>query len=37
MKRSGWLAGKGIGAMNQGIKEPVESDGQLPFVKDGLG
>lgn len=37
LKRSGWVAGSGVGATNQGITEPVESDGQHPSNKHGLG
>ncbi len=37
LKRSGWTAGRGVGVTNQGITEPVESDGQLPYIKRGFG
>ena len=37
LRRSGWVAGSGVGASNQGITEPVESDGQLPSNKRGFG
>ena len=37
LKRSGWTAGRGVGVANQGITEPIESDGQLPYIKSGFG
>lgn len=37
LKRSGWVVGSGVGATNQGITEPVASDGQHPSNKKGLG
>ena len=37
LKCSGWTVGSGVGATNQGLIEPVEAEGQLPFIKRGLG
>lgn len=37
LKQSGWVLGSGVGATNQGIAEPVESEGQHPSNKRGLG
>ena len=34
---SGWTEGSGVGASNQGIPEPLETEGQHPHVKKGLG
>ena len=37
LKRSGWKEGSGVGASKQGITEPVDTEGQHPLNKRGLG
>ena len=37
MAKMGWRPGDGLGARNQGIKEPIKERGQLPTNKRGLG
>ena len=37
LKKSGWTEGSGVGALKQGISEPLEAEGQHPHSKRGLG
>ena len=37
LKRHGWNQGDGVGSSKQGIKEPINLQGQLPRKKIGLG
>ena len=37
LKRHGWNQGEGVGSSKQGIKEPINLQGQLPRKKIGLG
>ena len=37
LKRSGWSEGSGVGRSSEGRPEPVDTDGQHPQNKTGLG
>ena len=37
LKKTGWRVGSGVGSTSQGIVEPVETEGQHPHSKRGLG
>ena len=37
MKHQGWTEGSSLGSSQAGITEPIPNDGQLPYVKTGLG
>lgn len=37
LKKSGWKEGSGVGRASDGIPEPVDTDGQHPHNKTGLG
>ena len=37
LKQSGWEEGSGLGRDQKGIAEPLESEGQVPTNKRGIG
>lgn len=37
MERQGWVDGLGLGSSQKGITRPIESDGQKPRERKGLG
>ena len=37
LRRSGWTEGRGVGRAADGRSEPVDTDGQHPHNKTGLG
>lgn len=37
MERHGWVDGLGLGSSQKGITKPIESDGQNPKERKGLG